>query len=304
MNGPSKSTDTKLILVDRLVGSANESEIVIFGAKTSTLINTGSMITFISESFYDSMEHKPVLHDVSELGLSLSVIGADGSKLPHKGFIEADISVPSLGKDSFVIPVFVVSNAEYKKHVPFITGTNVIHFFKDSCPINYIHSEWQTTFDCMFDDTIPVRTTNNYNLRVGPREIKTLHGIVRNTKDMHSAITEHTDSSLSGDLTICPRVVSLNTPDTAVCVPVRVCNLSTRVVEIPPKSILYTLSSANVVDSWTPDSSQKQEQKPTTKSLEDLSIQIESDYLTSDQLCRAKQVLGNWSDIFSNSPTD
>ena len=140
----------------------------------------------------------------------------------------------------------------------------------------------------MCDDTIPVRTTNNYNLRVGPGEIKTLHGIVRNTKDMHTAVTEHT----------CPRVVLLKTPGTAVRVPVRVCNLSTRVVEILPKSILYTLSSVNVVDSWTPDSSQKQKQKLTTKSLEDLGNKIESDNLTPDQLCRAKQVLGNWSDIF------
>ena len=59
-----------------------------------------------------------------------------------------------------------------------------------------------------------------------------------------------------------------------------------------------------MVDSWTPDSSQKQEQKPTTKSLEDLGIKIESNNLTPDQLCRAKQVLGNWSDIVSTSPTD
>ena len=51
MNGPSKSTDTKSILADRLVGSANESEIFIYGAKTSALIDSGSMITSISESF-------------------------------------------------------------------------------------------------------------------------------------------------------------------------------------------------------------------------------------------------------------
>ena len=128
--------------------------------------------------------------------------------------------------------MLVVSNTEYNKYFPSIIGTNVIHSFKDSCPNGDILSEWQTTFDCMCDDTIPVRTTNNYNLRVGPGEIKTLHGFVCNTKDMHIAVTEHTDSSLSGDLTICPRVVSLKTPGTAVRVPIRVCNLSTRVINI------------------------------------------------------------------------
>ena len=59
-----------------------------------------------------------------------------------------------------------------------------------------------------------------------------------------------------------------------------------------------------MVDSWTPDSSQKKKQNPTTKSLEDLGIKTESNNLTPDQLCRVKQVLGNWSDIFSTSPTD
>ena len=98
---------------------------------------------------------------------------------------------------------------------------------------------------------------------------------------------EHTDSSLSGDLYKCPMVVSLKTPGTPVRVPVRVCNLSTRVVEIPPKSIVCTQSSVNVVEFWTADSSQKQEKKPTTKSLEDLGIKIESDNLTPDQLHRA-----------------
>ena len=123
---------------------------------------------------------------------------------------------------------------------------------------------------------------------------------------MHTAVTEHIDSSLSGDLTICPRVVSLKSSGTAVRIPVRVCNLSARVVEIPPppKSLFCSLNSVNVVDSWTPDSSHKQEQKATSSSLEDLSIKIDSENLTEDQLLRAKQVLGNWSSIFSTGPTD
>ena len=121
---------------------------------------------------------------------------------------------------------------------------------------------------------------------------------------MHTAVTEHIDSSVSSDLTICPRVVSVKSSNAAIRVPVRVCNLSARVVEIPPKSLLCSLNSVNVVDSWTPDSSQKQDQKSTSTSIEDLGIKIEGENLTEDQLLRAKQVLGNWSSIFSTSPTD
>ena len=116
----------------------------------------------------------------------------------------------------------------------------------------------------MCEDTLPVRTTNNYNIRVGPGEVKTLHGLVRKTRDFDTAVTEHIDSSLSGDLTICPRLVSLKAPGTTVRVPVRVCNLSAHVIEIPQNYLLCSLNSVSVVDSWTPDLSQKQENKPTS----------------------------------------
>ena len=84
----------------------------------------------------------------------------------------------------------------------------------------------------------------------------------------------------------------------------RVCNLSARVKEIPPKSLLCSLTGVNVFDSWTPDLSQMQETKSTTTSLEDLGVNIDTDNLTADQLNTTKQVLNNWSDIFSKGPTD
>ena len=50
---------------------------------------------------------------IEEFGLS--VIGANGSKLPFLGYIEAEISVPILGEQTHMIPVLVVSNTDYNK---------------------------------------------------------------------------------------------------------------------------------------------------------------------------------------------
>ena len=77
------------------------------------------------------------------------------------------------------------------------------------------------------------------------------------------------DTSLPGDLTICPRVVSLKSQGTTVRVPVRVSNLSARAIEIPPKSLLWSLNSVSVVDSWTPASSQKSGNRSTDNPLEE-----------------------------------
>ena len=144
----------------------------------------------------------------------------------------------------------VVPSTDYNKQVPFIIGTNVIHLCKQSSPSVDIPVEWQTSFDSMTDDTLPVKTTNNFNIHVAPGEVKTISGTVRNNKAFQTAVTEHVDCSLPGDLTICPRVVDLKSSSSTVRVPVCVCNLSTQAIEIPPRSLICSLSSVNVVNSW------------------------------------------------------
>ena len=51
-----------------------------------------------------------------------------------------------------------------------------------------------------------------------------VNGIARKTGEINAAVTELINNSVSGDLTICPRVVSLKSPGKTVRVPVRVCN--------------------------------------------------------------------------------
>ncbi|MCG8078832.1 MAG: hypothetical protein JAY75_21660, partial [Candidatus Thiodiazotropha taylori] len=127
--------------------------------------------------------------------------------------------------------------------------------------------------------------------------------IVRNVDHVDTAITEHINGSLSGSLTICPRLVSLKGQHTTVRVPVRVCNLSARTIEIPPKSILCSLTKVNVVDSWTPDPSRKQEHE-SYDSPSNLNVQIDTNNLSEDELVEAKQLLNKWSGVFSTGPTD
>ena len=301
-----KSADcSKSDLLKRMVGKSNDTEIFIAGVKTVGLIDSGSQITSVSESFYQSLEPKPTLHDVKELGLS--VTSAGGSQLPVKGYIEVDVSLPFISDFVIPVPVLVVNNTDFNSQVPAIIGTNVIKLCKSfsSGSETDIPEQWKLAFDSLVDETIPVKTTNNFSVRIAPGEIKTLSGLVRkHNRNIDTALTEHTDTSLSGDLTICPRVVSLKSSSSTVRVPVRVCNLSARVVEIPPRSLLCSLSSVKVVDSWTPDSAKKQEQKSNTTTVEDLGVKVDSENLTPYQFDQAKEVLSSWSHIFSTGPTD
>ena len=73
MTSPKVDLKSKSSLLDRMVGSSNESEITVCGSKTLGLIDSGSMITFISESFYDSLKPQPPLRDITEFGLSFAI---------------------------------------------------------------------------------------------------------------------------------------------------------------------------------------------------------------------------------------
>ena len=289
-------------LFERIVGSSNEGEIFVNGLKTSGLIDTGSMITSVSEQFYNSMDPVPELHDLDEFGLSVQ--GATGKELSFKGYVEAEISVPFLSDSVFNIPLLVVPETEYNSKVPVIIGTNLIRLCKIDSSDSEVPVEWQTAFDCLTGDSIPVKTTNNYAIRIGPNEVKTIHGIARKSGDFETAVTEHMESSLSRNLNICPRVVSLKSSGNTVHVPVRVCNLSARAIDIPPRSLLCSLNSVSVLDAWTPEPSQKSGKMSSVKTLEELGVSIDTDNLSADQLLGVRQVLGNWSHIFSTGPTD
>ena len=76
--------------------------LVFCGTRTLELIDTGSTLTCISEPFYDSLDPKPELLDTKDFGLS--IVSANGSQLPYKGYIEADILTPSFEGIALSIP--------------------------------------------------------------------------------------------------------------------------------------------------------------------------------------------------------
>jgi len=63
-------------------------------------------------------------------------------------------------------------------------------------------------------------------------ETKTISGFVRKSFDVKSAVTETLENAGSNIPSVCPRVVSLENPGKTSRVPVRVCNLSARVLKI------------------------------------------------------------------------
>ena len=96
--------------ISKLKVDANDSEIIVNGTKTRALIDSGSMITCISEEF-QSLNPIPELHSISEFGLTIH--SANGTVLPFSGFVELEMCVPWFGSSSYAIPALVVPQINY-----------------------------------------------------------------------------------------------------------------------------------------------------------------------------------------------
>lgn len=171
-----------------------------------------------------------------------------------------------------------------------------------------IPEAWNLAFKSMCKKDLKVRSTNHFPISIGPNEVKTLHGLVRKSYDLETALTEQSDTSQSGSLVICPRVIRLKSSVGKVSrIPVRVCNLSAQSIKILPKSVICSVSPVKVIDSWEPET---EEVSSVTKGensdifVETIGSKINRQNLTENELVRTSEVLNRWKHIFSTSFTD
>lgn len=129
-----------------MVGSRNESEVLINGQKCMALIDSGSDISTLSEGFYQSP--KPELLNMSDFNLNIT--GAGGSKIPYSGYFEAEVCMSNVEHEPVAVPILVVPTTGYSGQVPLIVGTNIIGRLKSYVLDNSdISSAWNNAFTAL-----------------------------------------------------------------------------------------------------------------------------------------------------------
>ena len=297
---------------ERVVGPANQTTIVFNGINVTALIDTGSMVSTASQSFYESLKDKPELLDVSLLGIDVTI--ADGSKLDILGYIETSVFIPVLSDFTLDVPILIVPDSSLNRQCPVIVGTNIIRrckSFVNSSASFDIPDVWQCAFDSLTCHPCMVRSTNNRTIEVGPYETTVLNGIVRGA-NCDSCVTENIDSN---EFLVSPQFVKI-TPSTSYSkVPVKICNISAKPLRIRPISNLCQINEASVVDnlasfhsddcdSSSCSSASESESDSCMSEPEQLGLKIDKENITPEQLHRVRQVLGNWPQVFSKGLTD
>ena len=127
----------------RLIGRANEEQIVVKGHPVTALLDTGSQVIHISEAFCQANDIQ-----INPLDQLVEIEGTVGDSIKYLGYIEATLTLP-LGSQTFEIEtlLLVLPSTDYQKRVPVAIGTTitdmVVDFINKTHPDN-ISKSWKT----------------------------------------------------------------------------------------------------------------------------------------------------------------
>ena len=253
-------------VLNRLVGSANETEAFVSGVKCRGLIDTGSQVTTVSQLFHTRHLATVPIKPISDL---LQVRGAGGAPVPFLGYIEVQISFPfTLGNSpaAYWTLALVVPDTAYHAEVPLLVGTNVIAQCKSQCFQSYGPRFSQKV-------TLPnalrlalrnlsaqdkekkqklgeVRAAGNQVITISPNETVVINGFVKahlQAIQLKVVVEPAEGNALPGNLEILPTVHTLDRHVQYNNVPVTVRNASRKPCSIRPRAVLCKLEHVDSI---------------------------------------------------------
>ena len=92
----------------RLIGEANETEIIIENEKVKGLIDSGAQVSSISDTFASKLGLK-----VKQLNTLLDLEPTGGGQVPYNGYVELRMRVPNVRAFDLNVLMLVIPESEY-----------------------------------------------------------------------------------------------------------------------------------------------------------------------------------------------
>lgn len=313
MSSPSTAQEPEL------VGSSNEVAVNINGVEATALLDTGSTVSTVSESFHH--EHLPTL-PIYPLQNVLKIECADGELLPYLGYIIASLTAPGTGSHSIEEQeclLLVVPDSRYNRSVPLLIGTNILSHFLDhtrqehGCKflqVANMHTPWYLSFRCMVLREKELKKNRNClglvrnadlnGTTIKPNSSIVVTGVIDKPLD-YEPTCAIAQPALSGDLAslldITASIVNYQSKHTGF-VDVQVSNVTTQTVTIPSRAILCELQPVTIVDRES-----KPEDSPDSDAFMD-DIKITSQALNEHEYDKLKTKLRERREAFSSGKDD
>ncbi|XP_022110670.1 uncharacterized protein LOC110990125 [Acanthaster planci] len=289
--------------------------VLVDGHPTQCLLDTGSQVTCVTETFHTrNLPHRQ-LHPLSQL----TVIGAAGHPVPYKGYVEISLKFPvdSTGSEQEVTTLALVCpDRQGSNDTPLIVGTNtsVVRRLLRACEqkggrnvLNKlsVNSAWQRIYkDCAASSSAvlsPVRLMRAISIKPGGRVQVT--GMVNNRRGAKREvlIEQSSSSQLPDAITISNSLVLLPARRKAK-MKVTLSNVSCHTVVVPARCELASASEIAGELPFTSDGS------PPMSTDNLASIESQFDFTDSPlpeaEAKRIKRLLCVRSDVFSRDDLD
>ena len=124
----------------RLIGEANETDIIIENEKVKGLIDSRAQVSSISDNFASKLGLK-----IKQLDTLLDLEPTGSGQVPYDGYFELRMRVPNVRAFDLDVLMLVIPECEYSRRVPITIGT--IHIDKI---INLITNEELKTASCQW----------------------------------------------------------------------------------------------------------------------------------------------------------
>ena len=277
----------------KLLGNTNEAVVIVGNRQCLALIDTGSMISNISESFYRNyLKQQYPLKDLDQL---LEIEGASGQILKYVGYIEVDLKIPDTAIQ-LTVPLLVVPDTGYSTEIPLLIGTNVLKVIMEEEKPTGPNSIWKSSLDCLVSSFTNPTSCTVYTYRemiIPANQAIMVTGIVGGTRSGCGIVAPL--DSLPGGLMIPLSAVEVERNK----VRIQVKNTSVRNIQIPARQRIAQFEVGTILDKEEVNCKANQVQTMTGTGA--IQLDLDTSCLTEKQKQEVMDRMQEWNDIFASS---
>lgn len=304
---------------DNLVGNSNETIIDLEGQPCHALLDTGSSVSLISETFFRT--YKIPLQPLHGL---LDIEGAAGQKLSYLGYVCMDLTL-SWEKGSIKQPcLFLVTpDTKYSERVPVLLGTNILWALMEQCQqhcgVRFLQTSklgtpWQLAFRCITlqDKHIErskgvlgvLKSAETRAITIPSNSSAIIYCSVGSRVGYHQclAMTQAVPNSTLPGLDITPTVCNYASGEDSL-IPLQVHNLTTTTLNVQPRSVLSELHLCSLQDTTGASADKKISSNSEEESFFS-KFDLSQTTLTSKEKKKVNDFLLKWKDVFSQHEDD
>ena len=238
---------------------------------------------------------------------------ADGQQLPYIGYTEIQFQLPG-HTHLYDCLLLVTQNSRYNSEVPLLLGTNTLSNIIDTLKnehderflqISNLTTPWYLSFRCILLREQELQKNNNRiglictdgtkSITIRPNTSITVNGYVDKEIPYQNtpAIVQSTTLAKDSDYDIEPSLIQYHHKQNGP-VTVRISNVTTKTINIPPKAIICELQPVSV---------QAGSEQPNEKEISDIMslIEVTKSNLNDQQFEQGLQLIKSYIDIFSRS---